>query len=357
MTLRPAKRGEGARSADEGRLTCWSLMFDIVEEQRVRPPDTHHRFEGIAFSPDGGSIAVATSESNTVCLYRHANGRVAEEPFATIQGARSGLKYPHDVAFSAAGDLMAVALRNRAITVYERRGEGFRPEPAFVIRGFTTRLNFSDGVAFVGDHLAACNLESDSVSFYRMTSRAPLAFELTPSFELKDESIYQPDGLCFSEGGRWLAVANHGKHTVAVFERDETSGLGPQASDERLSDPRSEVRGPRSQHAELRYGPKPVSLLRHRTFRYPHSVAFTPATNHLFVTNAGANYFSVFAHERGRWSRSPAVRHVVGPERAFHEVNARSKLEGGPKGIAIHANHVAICSPEQGIVMYTLRES
>ena len=304
-------------------------MFDIVEEQRIRPPASRHRFEGIAFSPDGSSLAVATSESNTLFLYRHANGRVAEEPFATIAGA--GLDYPHDVTFSPAGDLMAVALRNRGITAYEKRGESFVSDPAFVIRGLRTRLNFSDGVAFVppdGDALAACNLESDSVSFYRMTSRQPLSFEISPSFELKGAAIFRPDGLCFSECGRWLAVANHGKHTVAVFERDPG--------------------------AQLRYGPEPVATLR-RSFRYPHSVAFTPGSNHLLVTNAGANYFSFFEHDGSRWSRSPAVRRIVGPGHTFREVNARDKMEGGPKGIATHGDNVAVCSPEQGIVIYKLR--
>jgi DNA-binding beta-propeller fold protein YncE len=304
-------------------------VFDIVEEQRVRPPAADHRFEGIAFSPDGAVLAVATSESNMVCLYRHADGRLAEEPFATFEGVRSRLRYPHDVAFSKTGDLMAVALRNRAITIYEKRGESFEAEPAFVIRGVTTRLNFSDGVAFVppeGDFLAVCNLESDSLSFYRMLSRSPVAFALEPSFELRDAEMCQPDGLCFSESGRWLAVANHGNDTVAIFER--------------------------AAGGELRYGPEPAAMLRHRSFRYPHSVAFFPGTNHLFVTNAGANYFSIFEHDGRRWSRSPAARHIVGPDDVFREVNARCKLEGGPKGIAIHENHLAICSPELGIVMY-----
>jgi DNA-binding beta-propeller fold protein YncE len=246
-------------------------VFDIVEEQRIRPAGSDHRFEGIAFSPDGSLLAVATSESNAVFLYRHASGRLAEEPFAAIAGPRSGLRYPHDVAFSTAGDLMAVALRKEGITVYEKRGEGFAPQPAFVIRGRRTRLNFSDGVQFVppdGDSLAACNLASNSISFYRMLSRSPLVFELEPSFELKDDSLYEPDGLGFSSCGRWLAVANHGQGTVAIFER--------------------------APGGDLRYGPQPVALLRHRTLRYPHSVAFTPGTNHLFVTNAGANFFSVF---------------------------------------------------------------
>jgi DNA-binding beta-propeller fold protein YncE len=299
-------------------------VFEIVEEQRIRPAGSRHRFEGIAFSPDGSSLAVATSEANALLLYRHARGRVAEEPFATIAGVGAGLQYPHDVAFSAAGDLMAVAQRKGAIAIYERDGEGFASTPAFVIRGARARLHFSDGVAFMppaDDALAVCNLESDSISFYRMTSRSPLTFELAPSEELKGEAIYEPDGLAFSSDGRWLAVANHGNDTVAIFER-----------------PSGEV-----------------TLLRHRSFRYPHSVAFTRGSEHLLVTNAGANYFSVFEHGRRGWSRSPVARHIVGPEEAFREVNARCKLEGGPKGIAIHEDHLAICSPEQGIVMYTLR--
>ena len=291
--------------------------FEIIEEQRIRPIAGRHRFEGIAFSPDGSSLAVATSEANALFLYRHADGRLAEEPFAAITGR---LHYPHDVAFSAAGDLMAVAQRKGAIAVYE----GFASEPAFVIRGPRTRLNFSDGVAFVpppDDALAACNLESHSISFFRMTSRTPLAFELTPSSELKGGTIYEPDGLAFSSDGRWLAVANHGNHTVAIF--DWPSGE--------------------------------ATVLRHRSFRYPHSVAFTPGTNHLLVTNAGANYFSVFEHDGCKWSRSPVARHIVGPDRVFREVNARFKMEGGPKGIAAHGDHVAVCSPEQGILMYTLQ--
>lgn len=298
-------------------------MFDIVEEQRIRPGGSRQRFEGIAFSPDGASLAVATSEANALFFYRHADGRVAEEPFAMIAGARSRLEYPHDVAFSAAGDLMAVAQRKGAIAVYEKSADGFGADPAFVIRGARTRLRFSDGVAFVPpayDVLAACNLESDSISFYRMTARSPLAFELTPSLELKHDSIFEPDGLAFSSDGRWLAVANHGRHTVTIFER---------ASGEAL-------------------------VLRHRSFRYPHSVAFTPGGQHLLVTNAGANYFSVFEHGRRGWSRSPVARHIVGPDRAFREVNSRCKMEGGPKGIAIHGDHVAVCSPEQGIVIYRL---
>jgi len=95
--------------------------------------------------------------------------------------------------------------------------------------------------------------------------------------------------------------------------------------------------------------------------RYPHSVAFTPRTNHLVVTNAGANYFDVYAPERGwfgtRWSREPVARQTVGPDALFHEVNARNKQEGGPKGVAVYKNNIAVCSPEHGVRIYSFHET
>ncbi len=90
-------------------------------------------------------------------------------------------------------------------------------------------------------------------------------------------------------------------------------------------------------------------------------MAFTPKTNHLVVTNAGANYFSVYRPEgragKTRWSQSPVLRQIIGPDDLFREVNARNKMEGGPKGIAIHENSLAICSPEHGVKIYSFREN
>jgi hypothetical protein len=57
-----------------------------------------------------------------------------------------------------------------------------------------------------------------------------------------------------------------------------------------------------------------------------------------------------------RWVQSPVLQKAVGPDSLFKEVNARNKMEGGPKGIAIHKNKVALCSPEYGIKIYSFRE-
>src|SRR6266498_353491 len=338
-TLIPAKIGMTGNSHFEIDATG-----DLV--QSLAPPSTSQRFEGIAFSSSGNIIGVATSDTNTVFLFRRkANGLFEDAPYWSIDGPRSGLNYPHDVSFSLSGDseLLAVAQRGGAIAIYEknRANENYGPDPAFEIRGPKTRLNFSDGVAFVPPnnvYLAACNLEIGSISFYRKVSHSPIGFELEPAFELQHRSLSKPDGLAFSHCGTWLAIANHGNHSISMFQRRNRT----------LSE------------GKLRYGPEPVTIIKDPELRYPHSVAFTPETNHLVVTNTGANYFSVYKPQGDNfemhWSQSPVIRKTVGPDCIFKEVNARNKMEGGPKGVAIHKSSLAICSPEQGIKIYSFRE-
>jgi 6-phosphogluconolactonase (cycloisomerase 2 family) len=313
--------------------------------QSLSLPSSMQRSEGIAFSFGGEIIAVATSDTDTVFLFRRTlEGSFEPDPYSSIGGAESRLTYPHDVAFAPSenGELMAVAQRGGAIAIYRNQGDGtFGSAPEFEIRGPQTRLEYSDGVAFVPpayDHLAACNLSTNTISFYRLLSASPVRFDLGPVFELRDPSIRHPDGLAFSGCGRWLAVANHGAHTVSVFRRRPSL----------LS------------FKKLRYGPRPVAVIKDPSLRHPHSVAFTPQTNDLVVTNAAANYFNVYAPRgRGRglhWSDSGVRRTIVGPDETFREVNARDKMEGGPKGVAAHRDRLAICSPEHGVKIYSLRD-
>ena len=146
-----------------------------------------------------------------------------------------------------------------------------------------------------------------------------------------------PDGLAFSRCGRWLATANHGDHSVSIFERRSKLITG----------------------GRLRYGPEPVAIISDPHLRYPHSVAFTPR-NQLLVTNAGANYFCLYSSRKGlrnlRWSASASLQKAVNDENAFREVNAGNKMEGGPKGIDTHGNTIAVCSPEFGAKLYSFQE-
>jgi DNA-binding beta-propeller fold protein YncE len=314
--------------------------------QNLAPPNNLQRFEGLAFSTSGNVLGVATSDTNTIFLFRKKpDGRFEETPYETINGPGSRLNYPHDLSFSLSGDteLLAVAQRAGSISIYEKNkaSDNYSTDPVFEIRGPETRLNYTDGVAFVppdNDYLAACNLKTSRIIFYHKTSGSSVGFTLEPVFELR-HGVFRPDGLAFSQCGEWLAVANHGNHTVSLYQRGK-SFFSP---------------------GKLKYGPRPVTIIRDPGFRYPHSVAFTPDTNHLVVTNAGANYFSVYEPKRRfskmRWSQSPVLQKIVGPDNIFQEVNARNKMEGGPKGVAIRGNSLAVCSPEHGIKIYSFREN
>ena len=314
--------------------------------QRIIPQSRSERFEGVDFSPSGDTLAIATSETNHVLLFRRkADGRFEETPYQTIGETPAGLKYPHDVAFSTSesAGLLAVAQRGGTISIYAKNGsaEGYAATPAFEISGPRSGLAFSDGVAFVPPddaYIAACNLELATISFFRRLSVSPPRFETGPEFVLRHRSIFHPDGLGFSRCGTWLAIANHGKQTVSIFRR------------------RKSILG----NGKLRYGPWPVTVIADPRLHYPHSVAFTPRTNHLIVTNAGANYFNAYAPRQGlfgtRWSPVPVSQVIAHDDAVFREVNTADKTEGGPKGVAVHGTTLAVCSPQIGIKIYSFRE-
>ena len=312
--------------------------------QRIMPPSRSERFEGVGFSCSGNTLAIATSETNSVLLFRRrADGLFEDMPYQVIGSSR--LDYPHDVSFSNwnDGELLAVAQRTGAIAIYSKNDsdKDYTSSPVFEISGQRSKLAFSDGVAFVPPYdryLAACNLELGTISFFRAVSLSPANFRKEPEFELKHESIYHPDGLGFSNGGKWLACANHGKNTVAIFRRRNRFLAG----------------------GKISFNPEPVTIIKDPQFSYPHSVAFTPKTNHVIVTNAGANYFNVYAPKRRwlgtQWSQVPVLRIVVHDEDTFKEVNTANKMEGGPKGIAINRSTLAVCSPQIGVKIYSFRE-
>lgn len=328
------KNGLAGNSSIEIEATDYSV-------QNLAPPDNLQRFEGIAFSSSGNTIGVATADTNTVFLFRRKpDGLFEDAPYSSINGPASRMNYPHDLSFSLSGDteLLAVAQRTGSICIYQKNKttDDYRTDPVFEICGPEAKLNFSDGVAFVppdNEYLAACNATVNRLTFYRKTPGPSVGFKLEPVFELTHRSLSTPDGLAFSQCGEWLAVANHGNQTVSIHQR----------------------------RSKEKYGPRPVTIIKDPGLRYPHSVAFTPKTNHLVVTSAGANYFSVYQPVRGwfkmRWPQSPVLQKIVGPDSIFQQVNARNKMEGGPKGIAIHKNNLAICSPEHGIKIYSFREN
>jgi hypothetical protein len=59
--------------------------IDPKSVQRIIPPNSSERFEGVDFSRSGDVLAIATSETNKVMLFRRKrDGQFEDTPFRTI---------------------------------------------------------------------------------------------------------------------------------------------------------------------------------------------------------------------------------------------------------------------------------
>jgi len=121
--------------------------------QNLSAPDSSHKFEGLAFSPSGNTMAVASSQTDTVFLFRRKpDGLFEDAPFSHIDRPGSNLNYPHDLSFGLLRDteLLAVAHRTGLICVYQKHEttDDYGKYPIFEIRGRKTRLRYREGVAF-----------------------------------------------------------------------------------------------------------------------------------------------------------------------------------------------------------------
>lgn len=298
--------------------------------------------EGVTIDPDGSQIAVVLSDCAVVQIYRRAAAEltVPVTPYYVLPADNSGLRYPHDVDFSPDARLLAVADRECMVMIYAKRDRdgGYGPEPVCQITGEISGLAFSDAVAFIppdGAVLAACNLTSNKITFYRRKHADVQGFENAPFYELQGGEIYKPDGLAISRNGKWLAVANHGRHSISVFRRNNNNN------------------GEFSFELE--------SVIKDRSIRYAHSVAFTPRHNHLLLTNAGANYVNIYRTNVSKdghttWTNVPSQQLLTGNDIEFSKINARNKMEGGPKGIAVDGRTIALCRPESGLSLYAYTE-
>jgi hypothetical protein len=78
----------------------------------------------------------------------------------------------------------------------------------------------------------------------------------------------------------------------------------------------------------------------------------------LIVTNAGGNFFSVYEPRRChfglKWNHLPPHKRLLVTTKP---ANALNKMEGCPKGLAVHGNTIAACSPEIRIKLYSFQKT
>lgn len=300
--------------------------------QQLVLPGREQRMEGLAWSACGRWLAVATSDTDHVHCYHRASVYAPFPASPACSLAGDALRYPHDVAFSPHPQrpLLAVAQRTDSLLLYRLEGNRFGPRPAAIIGGDQALLHYSDALAFLpplSEQVAVANLRQDTVTFYRVrdTDDGVEAVNV-PTAVFHHPLIREPDGIAFTADGRFMALANHGDHSVVLFRREPGAAAGA-------------------------FDAEPAMVIRDPYLLYPHSVAFT-AGDHLLVTNAGSNHVGLYRRQPGdrgaRWSRRADARYPVTSADVFARANCDNKMEGGPKGVATWRDCVAVCSPQVG---------
>lgn len=336
-------RGESAKTEMKGGAAgTFYLDADDANVQHVKVSSPADHFEGIAFSRSGKVIAIAAAGAGAIFLYRRQDdGHFEDTPFHRITGREAALKYPHDVSFATVGNREYLASTERRGTIslwaaYPRTAQE-NSLPTLTIGGPDAAAGYYDSISsYPGaeGYLAAGNFADDSVNFFRLIADPAIGCSSRPQSVFRSPYLCAPDGIAFSACGAWLACSNHFNHTVSVFQ---------------LQSPATEDRGPV-------FDPVPVMMIRDPGIRFPHSLAFCPGTNDIAVTSAGSPYVNVYAaiadRQMPRWSSTSVHRFLFCPVDIFEPINSESPRQGGGKGIAIHGDALAICSPEMGFKIY-----
>lgn len=297
------------------------------------------RTEDVAFSADGGRLAIAGFGTDSVILLELSIDDKPGDTSVTITGLTEiwspQLRDPHGVAFLGTG----------ALVVANRAGEA----PIFELpaREIGLRRVWVEAVAVVGPGSGAelqapgsvragqlapdlhevliCDNAANVVTRHVVDVRG--APSVVDGAVLAAYGLAIPDSVACSGDRSWLAVSNHDTHSVLLFA--DPGDLGP-------DDP-------------------PVGHLENVT--YPHGLAFVHGDAYVVVADAGAPFLHVYARGDNDWRgvRQPVRSLRVMDDETF--LRGRYNIqEGGPKGLSIDATTgvLAISSEHQTLAFFDL---
>jgi hypothetical protein len=301
--------------------------------------DSLGRTEDVRFSPSNRRLAVAGfNRSRIVVLDIEITRSIARTSIAVtraVELASSALKLPHGVDFIDENRL-AVADRACGLAVFAvpdggPEAQSYEATPIQTLAPNATSLLNVPGSLCVGrdesghEEILVCNNDGSDITRHRIASHTDGAIN---SHEIVLRKwLSTPDGVSVSRDRRWLAVSNHGSHSVMLYK------YGP----------------------SLKVDSPPDGIL--RGVYYPHGVRFSADGRHLFVADAGAPYVNLFTQSDDEWQ---GVHHSVARIRVMDEsLFARGNVnatEGGPKGIDIDAcqNVLAAASVHRSLVFFDL---
>ncbi|CAE6727243.1 glycosyltransferase [Candidatus Nitrotoga fabula] len=297
------------------------------------------RTEDIKLSPDGRRLAIAGFIRNRILLLEmdrdgtNAQPRLAIRNFLEISSP--GLKDPHGLAFLDDQTLL-VANRQGGVSALQlppRSNANRRVElPDLEIFSHNPWLHSPGSIAATGlkgrgYEVLICNNYSHYVSRHILDMNASPALQQNEMLLVSGLDI--PDGVSVSGEGRWIAISNHGKHCVFLYENTP----------------------------ELSRDSPPCALLYGAT--YPHGIRFAMQDRFLVVADAGAPFVHIYERNGDRWAGTyfPAGSFRVMSEEVFRKGRVNPQ-EGGPKGIEISEdlNLLLTTSDYQPLAFFNLRQ-
>lgn len=298
------------------------------------------RTEDVKFSPDNRRLALAGFAKNKIVVVdvdidTSSAGGPSISLTDVIEITSSSLHRPHGLFFIDDRTLV-VANRGQSTTIFAIPPSGSaRPKlelsPLETIGSDPNHRLKSPGSVTVSQvdrdvyELLICNNHAHYVTRHILEKNEQIVLR---SHEiLLKRGLNFPDGVAADRQRRWIAVSNHERHGVYLYEN--TAQLNPRS--------------------------KPDGVL--RNVNYPHGVRFTADNAFVLVADAGAPYVNVYARGGAGWkgTRYPVAAFRVMPENTYLRGRFHPQ-EGGPKGIDLDGGMnvlVATCA-EQTLAFFDL---
>jgi hypothetical protein len=318
--LRSSNRYLVADHLDRAALdnACIEVPYEAALAART-VLDRCSRTEDVRFSPNNRRLAFADLERDLIVVVDVDVDTVEGRPRVGLLGAvecsAPCLDGPHNVEFLG-DDTIVVTSRYGGANVLQWRSavgpvEGMTlrevgPPPR---RGFELLGNPSGIACLARDHrtieVLICNHTAHTLTRHTLDRDS---FAVSDNKVLLRRWLKVPDGVTASADGRWIAVSNHDRRVVMLYDR-----------------------------ALLHEDAEPVAILRGAV--YPHGLRFSADARHLFVADAGSPYVHLFSSGVPGWrgAQYPSASIPVVGDALLAAARDRYPYAGdwGPKGIDV----------------------
>ena len=282
------------------------------------------RTEDVRFSPSNRRLAVAGFLNDKITVFDVSIAMSQNSKSITLTGAAeissAYLKQPHGVDFID-DEKIVVANRLGEACIFELPPGATGScalEPLAVIRSGDISTPGSVAVIRNGPgscEALICNNYVHSVTRHRLDLGAARS---TDNEVLLSKWLDIPDSICVSEDTQWIAVSNHNRHAVFLYENNPS----------------------------LNASSRPDGILRSH---YPHGVRFTSDGQFIFGASSSTPYVNIYERGDAAWRgvRSPLMSFRVLDNKDFLRGQDGRRGDGGAKGIDINnATNVLVATCE-----------